>query len=150
MRIEIVQFIATMLTVMALVPGGAHLLELPNKMKLDRDAYLTVQPIYRGWALAGLPLAGSLIATLWLAWFSRTQPLPPLLASTAFLLLLATLISFFVFIFPVNKATRQWTMTTDRFDAMRARWEYTHAANAVLTLLAVAATLAAGLSWRGC
>jgi hypothetical protein len=29
----------------------AHLLELPHKMNLSRDDYLTVQQIYRGWGL---------------------------------------------------------------------------------------------------
>ena len=149
MSIKLVQFAAIMFTVLALVPGGAHLLELRNKMALDRDRYLIVQRIYRGWALAGFALMGALVATLWLALLSRSQTLPRVFSSAAFLLLLATLITFFVWVYPVNKATAQWTVAGDDFERMRVQWEYTHAVNAMLTLLAVCATVAAGLSWKG-
>lgn len=148
MSIKLVQFLAVMLTVLALVPGGAHLLELPGKMALDRDAYLTVQQIYRGWALAGIVLVGALLATLWLAIRSRSQTAPLVLASSAFGLLLLTLITFFLWVYPANQATAQWTVATDGFERLRTRWEYTHAANAVLTLLAVAATVGASFAWR--
>ena len=149
MPIEFVQFVAVMFTVLALVPGGAHLLELPNKLRLDEDDYLIVQRIYRGWALAGVVLLAALASTGWLAILSRSQAVPFYLASAAFALLLATLATFFVFVFPVNKATENWTVAGGDFERLRARWEYTHAANAVLTLVAVGAVVAAGLSWAG-
>ena len=41
------------LTVIVLVPSGAHLFELPGKIGLPRDAYFTVQGIYAGWAWFG-------------------------------------------------------------------------------------------------
>jgi hypothetical protein len=148
MSIRIVQFVAVMLTVLAVIPGGAHLLELPNKMALDRDAYMIVQRIYRGWAMAGVVLVAALLATLWLAIASRSQALPMTLASSAFFLVLATLITFFIWVYPVNQATGQWTAAPTDFERLRAQWEYTHAVNAVLTLLAVAATVAASLSWK--
>jgi hypothetical protein len=147
MSIEVVQFLAVMFTVLALVPGGAHLIELPNKMELDRDAYLTVQRIYRGWALAGVALFGALLTTFWLAILCRSQSTPLVFASSAFVFLLITLITFFVWVYPANEATAQWTVATDDFELLRAQWEYTHAANAALTLLAVAATTAASLAW---
>jgi len=146
--IRVVQFVAILFTVLALIPGAAHLIELPNKMALDRESYMTVQRIYRGWALAGVVLLGALLTTLWLAIISRSQGLPMLLAFSAFALLLVTLITFFVWVYPVNQATAQWTIATVDFERRRARWEYTHAANAVLTLVAVAATAAASLTWR--
>ena len=37
MNPRIVQFAAIILTALALVPGGAHLLELANKISLDRS-----------------------------------------------------------------------------------------------------------------
>jgi hypothetical protein len=149
MPIEAVQFLAILFTVLALVPGAAHLLELPNKMKLDRDAYMVVQRIYSGWALAGVALLAALATTLWLAIVSRAQALPMMLALSAFALLLITLAAFYVWVLPVNRATSQWTTATANFEELRARWEYTHAANAVLTLVAVMATVAASLSWNG-
>jgi hypothetical protein len=45
-----------------LVPSGAHLFALPNKIGLAQDQYFVVQNIYRGWALFGIVLFGALIA----------------------------------------------------------------------------------------
>jgi hypothetical protein len=50
-----------------LVPNGAHLFALPNKIGLAQDQYFVVQNIYRGWALIGIVLFGTLIANLVLA-----------------------------------------------------------------------------------
>jgi ABC-type cobalamin transport system permease subunit len=43
-------------------------------MDLSRDDYLTVQQIYRGWALLGIALIGALIVTLVLAIAVRRKP----------------------------------------------------------------------------
>ena len=40
------QILATVLVAFAMAPAIAHALEFPGKMRLSRDAYLTVQPIY--------------------------------------------------------------------------------------------------------
>ncbi len=42
MSLHVIQFLAVVLTALALIPSGAHLFELPNKVELPRDAYLTV------------------------------------------------------------------------------------------------------------
>ncbi len=60
---EILQLAAILFTAVAMAGGWAHLLELPNKMGLSRDDYLTVQQIYRGWALLGIAVVGALIST---------------------------------------------------------------------------------------
>ena len=41
-------FLAIVFTALALVPGGAHLFALPNKIDLDVEPYFVVQGIYRG------------------------------------------------------------------------------------------------------
>ena len=56
-----------LLTALALVPAGAHLFELPNKIGLPREAYLVAQGLYRGWALFGVVWFGALLANLALA-----------------------------------------------------------------------------------
>ena len=38
MRLKIVQFLAVVLTALALVPGGAHVFALPNKVGLAADS----------------------------------------------------------------------------------------------------------------
>ena len=70
---EVVQFLALVLTALALVPSGAHLFALPNKIDLAQDQYFVVQNIYRGWALFGIVLCGALIANLVLAILLRGQ-----------------------------------------------------------------------------
>lgn len=51
MTLNVLRFASVMLTAVAMASGFAHLLELPNKIGLPREDYLTVQQIYRGWAL---------------------------------------------------------------------------------------------------
>jgi hypothetical protein len=59
-----VRFLGLLFAALALAPALAHLLELPNKIDLPRDEYLTVQQIYRGSALLGFIVAGALCSTL--------------------------------------------------------------------------------------
>ena len=56
-----------MLTALSLVPAAAHVIELPNKLPMPREEYLTVQRVYRGWQFAGIVVVAALLATLWLA-----------------------------------------------------------------------------------
>jgi hypothetical protein len=147
MGIRATQFIAILLTALALVPVGAHLLELTHKISLDQAQYLTVQQLYRGWAFLGAVLIAALLANLVLAVWSRPQAKPMLLAGAAALLLAATLAVFFIWTFPVNQATGNWTAAPADWAALRDRWEYSHAVNAVLTFVALAASVASSLSW---
>ena len=107
----VTQFLAIVLTALALVPAGAHLFELPNKIGLAEDAYFVVQSIYRGWALFGIVLFGALAANLAVAIMVRRQRAPFRLALTAFLLVAATLAIFFTWTFPRTRrpATGQWS-----------------------------------------
>lgn len=147
MTIRTLQFIAIALTALALVPGGAHVLQLPNKIHLDQDRYLVVQSLYRGWALLGVVLIAAVLANLLLAFQSRSQTGPMLWAAAATALLGATLAIFFVWTYPVNNATDNWSVALPNWDSLRRQWEYSHAANAALTFLALCATTASSLNW---
>jgi hypothetical protein len=48
-------------------------------------------------------------------------------------------------VFPGNQATENWTSVPEGWETLRARWEYGHAASAVLTFLALASLACA---WR--
>ena len=48
------QFLAVVLTALALLPGGAHLMALPAKIAMPEDPYFVAQQVYRGWAWAGV------------------------------------------------------------------------------------------------
>lgn len=140
MRLRTVQFLAIVLIALALVPGGAHLLALPNKIGLPQEQYFTVQAIYLGWALpAGIVLIGALAASLVLAIMLRGQGARFWLTLAAFLLIGATLAVFFIWTYPTNQATRNWMVVPVNWHALRAQWEYSHAANAVLIFIALCA-----------
>jgi hypothetical protein len=133
------QFLAIVLTALALVPAGAHLAELPNKIGLGQEEYFVVQSIYRGWALFGIALFGALGANLALAIVVRRQRAPFWLAFLAFLLVAATLAIFFIWTYPANQATSNWTVVPANWQELRTTWEYAHATNAILTFLALCA-----------
>lgn len=60
MALTVARFLSLLFAALALAPALAHLLELPNKIGLPRDAYLIVQHIYYGWAplTPGGPMPG--------------------------------------------------------------------------------------------
>lgn len=140
------QFAAIVLGALALAPGVAHLAALPNKIVLDRDAYFIAQSAYRGWALFGVAIIAALLVNIMLAVLLRRQALSCALAAVAALCLAATLGVFFAWTQPANAATANWTQMPENWMALRAAWEYSHAASALLMLLALCATTAATLT----
>ena len=144
MRLKALHFVAIMLTALALVPAGAHVFALPNKIDLPQDAYFTVQAIYRGWSLFGFVLIPAMLANAALALVTRAQPARAL-ALLAALLLAANLAIFFAWTFPANQATANWTMAPSDWTTLRAQWEYSHAVNAGLTFLALGALVLAAV-----
>jgi hypothetical protein len=129
------QFIAIVLTALALVPGGAHLFALPNKIDLDEVTYFITQNIYRGWALLGIVLIGAVLANLALAVAIRRQRAAFIFTLINLLCLLATLAIFFSFTFPANQATSNWTEVPANWEQLRWQWEVSHAVNAGITFL---------------
>jgi hypothetical protein len=142
------QLLAIVLTALALVPAGAHLFELPNKIGLAQESYFIVQNIYRGWALFGIVLFGALAANLWLTILLRRRGAAFWLALAGFLLVALTLLIFFTWTFPANQATANWTLAPDNWQALRTQWEYAHATNAILTFLALCSVTLAALLAR--
>lgn len=149
MAVKIFQFLSIVLAALCLVPSGAHLLELPNKIGLETETYRTVRQLYQGWALSGIVLVGAIASTALLAYLSQPQGAPALLALAAFAFLVATLVSFFVFILPVNQATENWTVLPANWTELRPRWEYAHAANAGLNFFALVCVVLSALTWQG-
>ena len=140
--LRFVQFAAVVLTALALVPGGAHLLELPHKISVLQDHYFVVQGIYRGWALIGIVVIAALASNLVLAYMQRGRLAASGLALFAALCIAVTLVIFFVWTFPANQATDNWTTIPANWETLRRQWEFSHAVNAVVTFVALcAATL---------
>jgi len=144
MVINLVKFVSIALTALALVPAGAHLMELVNKIRLPAESYLVVQGIYRGWALSGILVIAALLSTLTLAFILRGQQ-GFVAAVIAALCIAGTQIVFWSFTFPVNTATQNWTILPENWQELRTRWEYSHAASALLNLGALFAAIWAAL-----
>jgi hypothetical protein len=147
--LSIAQFLAIVFTALALVPTGAHLLELPNKIGLDQEAYFIVQSIYRGWALFGIVLIGAMVASLALSVVVRHRRAPFWLALLGFLLMAGTLAVFFAWTYPANQATSNWTVAPADWQELRRQWEYAHALGAGLTFAALCAVTLSTVMSRG-
>jgi hypothetical protein len=143
---KVLRFTALLFAALALAPALAHLLELPNKIDLPREEYLTVQQIYRGWALLGIVVFGALLSTLAYAIAARRRRGEFLPALIAFLCIAGTQVVFWTFTYPANQATANWTFLPDSWSALRTQWEYSHAASAVLNLAAFVALAIAVLA----
>jgi hypothetical protein len=142
-KLKVLQFVVVALLALALVPVGAHLLALPNKIDLPQQEYFTVQAIYLGWALpTGAVLLAAIVATLALTLLVRGRGAEFRLAFAGFGLITATLVIFFMWTQPANQATANWTVAPGNWQVLRSQWEYSHAANAVLTFGALCAALA--------
>jgi hypothetical protein len=62
-----------------------------------------------------------------------------ILSLSAALSLAATQVIFWMFTYPINAASNNWTTTPKDFEAARQQWEYSHAINAALTFAAFVA-----------
>jgi ABC-type cobalamin transport system permease subunit len=136
------RFLSLLFSALALAPALAHVLELLNKVHLSRDEYLTVQQIYRGWALLGTVVLGALLSTLVLTIMLRKQPKLFRLTLAAFLCLVGAQVVFWTFTFPTNQETNNWTVLPAHWESLRTQWEYSHAAGALLNLAAFIALVA--------
>ena len=112
----------------------AHLLELRAKMLFAKDDYQLVQGIYRGWQWLGIFEIGAIVLTLGWTIMVRKEIKFFRYALSALLCLIISIIIFFVFTFPANQATTNWTNLPSNWEELRMKWEYSHAARALLNL----------------
>jgi Domain of unknown function (DUF1772) len=148
MALKTVQFLALVLTALALVPAGAHLFTLPNKMDLAQEQYFIVQNIYRGWALLGIVWIGALLANFALAAMLRGRSRPFILALIAGLCVVVMFAIFFIWTYPANQATDNWTTIPANWEQLRRQWEYSHAVNALVTFAAFCSVALSVLTMR--
>jgi hypothetical protein len=147
-RYDAAFFAALMSTAVALSGALAHLLALPNKIGLSRDAYYTVQGIYRGWDQFGYVLAIQLLSIIAVIVLSHHDRQVRLLAIVALVSLVAAQAVFWTFTYPANVATNNWTAVPADWETLRRNWEYSHATGAVLQLVAMTSLLIAALTRR--
>ncbi len=155
--IEFLQILTILIVAVLLAPTLGHALEMPGKMRLDREAYFATQTIY--WpgftVVGGAAEILSIIATLALVVLTPTGSLDFWLVLGAFLLAAGLHAIYWVVVHPVNKT---WVQHIDLkggsrsffeigraaglpaagWKRLRDRWEYAHAVRAGMTLAALA------------
>jgi anthrone oxygenase-like protein len=153
---DLLQILTLVLVVLAMVPALAHALELPGKLRLTKNAYFAVQPIYYpGFTIAGISEPVAIVSTIILLVFTP-------LGSGDFWLTLAGLLGlismhavYWLFTHPVNNfwiqgeklsslgsgffsigsvSRRGETRPLD-WTELRDRWEYSHVVRAGLAAL---------------
>jgi hypothetical protein len=138
--------LSILFTALMLVPAGAHLMSLPNKIGMNAQDYLAAQQAYAGWNLSGIVVITALITTFWLGWMCRHDATLRGFVFVALACIVLTQVVFWTLNFPGNAATSNWTQLPDNWETLRSRWELGHALAAVLTLLAFLSLLTA--TWR--
>jgi hypothetical protein len=162
---ELLQVITVVLVVLAMVPALAHALELPGKLRLTKEAYVTVQPIYYpGFTFAGFSEPLAIVATLVVLGLAPQ-------GTTDFWLILAALIAlvamhgvYWLATHPVNNFWLEHENLSrlgsgffsfgsggkrrdpDDWKTLRNRWEYSHVVRAALATVGFIALLVAASS----
>ena len=143
---DLVAFAAVFFCGLALVPAAAHAMELPNKIRMTKDEYLVAQKLYRGWQFMAPVVILALLSTAILVVEAKGAGARSETASIiAFLCIAATQVVFWVFTFPVNRTTQNWTEAPAQWQRLRRKWEYSHASSAALNLVAFGAAVLAAL-----
>lgn len=152
----IVQVLAVCTVAVAMSLSLAHALELPGKMRLDRDAYVATQPIYYPGFMIGASFgeAGGLLMTLVLLLLTPRGSREFAWTLVAFISLVAMHLAYWLFTHPVNKfwlkdfqlkgfgrgffrfdplkRSAPGSGATDDWRRFRSRWEYSHVLRAAL------------------
>ncbi|WP_214475579.1 hypothetical protein [Mesorhizobium sp. dw_380] len=137
MAIYALRVVSFVFAALAFVPAGAHFFTMFNKMKLDGPSYLAAQRAYDGWSLFGIVVLGALLSTAALAILLYRSSASFGLVVVAFLSIGATQFAFWTLIYPINQATRNWTILPENWELLRRQWEYSHAIAAGLNALAL-------------
>jgi hypothetical protein len=140
-RWRALQILSLLVVALSLVPTGAHLFALPNKIGLPPAEYLVTQAAYRGWALFGIVTIPALLLVGLHTFALRDRLGVFMLSLVALVTLVLSNALFWAYTQPANRATAFWTRVPSDFERLRAQWEYSHAAAAVLTFVAFVSLL---------
>jgi hypothetical protein len=138
-------FVALLATSLALGGALAHAFELPNKIGLERDAYFAVQTIYSGWDRLAYLLTVELAGIIAVIVLYRAEPQVFWPACVALGGLVGAQVVFWVWTFPANRATENWTRQPANWESLRGQWEYSHLAGAGFQTIAMIALIVAVL-----
>jgi hypothetical protein len=149
----ILKLASLLLVVATVIPSAAHVLELPGKLRLTREQYLAVQPIYYpGFTIVGAaePLAVIALAVL-LALTPGATPAFWLIAAAVAATALTHLL-YWTLTAPVNQVwirnesisggaqrffAASGSATVTDWTLLRDRWERSHLCRAATSLIAL-------------
>ncbi|MFN7943822.1 MAG: anthrone oxygenase family protein [Blastocatellia bacterium] len=157
------QILTVMVVAVAFALSLAHALELPGKMRLDKETYYAVQPIYYpGFTIGGISEPVGVLLTLMLLLLTPSGSAAFWLTLVALLCLLAQQAVYWLVTHPVNQfwlegqnlsragasffsVGNKAADHTPRPDwqQLRDRWEYSHVARAVLMFVSITALVIA-------
>lgn len=166
--LDVLQVMTVILVVVAMAPALAHALELPGKMRLTKEAYVAMQPIYYpGFTIAGgIGEAGGMISTIILLFVTPLASADFWLTLVALLGLIAMQAVYWLFTHPVNKfwlegkelsrfgsgffsfasagrPGRQCETRAVDWTDLRDRWEYSHVVRAGFSAVSLIAIVIA-------
>jgi hypothetical protein len=153
MRLSL-EILAVVTVAVAMALSLAHALELPGKLRLSRDQYLAMQPIYYpGFTIGGMAEPAGILLVLLLMLLTPTGATGFWLTAGALAALLAMHAAYWLLTHPVNNF---WLRDTglegagarffsfgspERVDAgdgwvtLRDRWEFSHVVRAILGMI---------------
>lgn len=146
---NVVFFITLLATALSLGAALAHAFSLPNKIDLSSNEYFITQKAYRGWSHLAYVLAVQFVSMTTLAIMARRDPYIFWPVIVALGCLIGAQALFWVFTFPANVATQNWTVVPDNWESVRRQWEYSNAGGAAFQLLAMIALVVAVLASAG-
>lgn len=157
MMMDMLQILTLILVGLAMVPALAHALELPGKLRLTKDAYFAVQPIYYpGFTIAGIAEPVAILSTIILLVLTPQGGADFWLTLAALLGLIGMHAVYWLVTHPVNNFWLQgkklsglgsgffsFASTSSRggdtapadWTNLRDRWEYSHVARAAFAAL---------------
>ncbi|MDL2407663.1 DUF1772 domain-containing protein [Rhizobium calliandrae] len=153
------QILTILVVAVAMAMALAHLLELPGKMRLSKEDYLTVQRIYYpGFTIGGVTEPVGVLLILHVLFLTPISTVAFWLSAAAFAAMAAMHAVFWLLVQPVNNfwlkdielkglgagffshdpfgGRRTETAVKPDWTMLRDRWEWSHAARAALGLLA--------------
>jgi predicted signal transduction protein with EAL and GGDEF domain len=137
------RFITLMLTAFSLSLSMTHLLELPQRMHFDQQLWVRVTVVENVYKLFGTVGAAfeitAILTAILLAFLVRRRGSTFYWTLSGAILLVLAFVSWIVFIAPMNAEFAKWLTNPIPADwtRYRDRWEYAHALNAVIKIIAV-------------
>ena len=157
--LSFLQIATILLVAIAMALSLAHALEFPGKLRLSKENYLAVQPIYYpGFTIAGVAEPLGIVALIALS-LTTTDRVTFWLMLMALAALIASHAVYWLMTHPVNNfwltksqlggagkalfGTAAGDVRKDDWQALRDRWEWSHIVRAVLSMLSFILLLAA-------